>query len=187
MEQNYHAEIQYDEQAVRTLANKQYRIFCGKILTAVIIVCGIFVAVGVLGNLSTAWRIFFLMLGCIPIPSIDLPAKIVAERVIKQFDGQLPFMSYVFGDEGIHVVTAQSSQEVQYKDIFRLVEDDHYLIILLKNKSAYLLNRKGNFAEIKKRLTDCTGLRWVMSRKFTQISLRTLVMDVRSARLDSKR
>lgn len=184
--EHYNAEIQYDEQAVRTLANMQYRVFGGKIRIAVIAVCCVFLAIGVLGNLSTAWRIFFLMLGCIPIPSINLPAKIVAERVIKRFNGHLPSMSYDFGGASFHVETEQGSQDVRYSDVFRLIEDDHSLFILMQNKSAYLLNRDGNFADIKKRLSQCTGFGWVSPRKFTQVSLRTLVQDFRATRIRSK-
>lgn len=186
MAEHYDAEIQYDEQAVRTLANMQYRVFGGKIRIAVITVCCVFLAIGVLGNLSTTWRIFFLMLGCIPIPSINLPAKIVAERVIKQFNGHLPTMSYDFGEAAFHVETEQGSQDVRYSDVFRLIDDDHYLFIMMQNKSAYLLNRNGNFADIKKRLARCTGFGWVSPRKFTQVSLRTLVRDYRATRMRSK-
>ncbi len=184
--ESYHAEIQYNEQAIRTLANIQYRVFGAKVRTAVITACCVFLALGVLGNLSTSWRIFFLMLGCIPIPSINLPAKMVAERVIRQFGGNFPLMSYDFGEAGIHVGTGQGRQDLLYSDVYRLMEDSDYLFVLMRDKSAYLLEQSGDFEQIKSRLTQRTGLGWVVKRKATQVSLRTLSRDYQATRRHSK-
>ena len=175
------ASIQYNEETMMRMVRTRMRSFRG-IATYVLYLFGLgFLVLGVLSSYGTlATRTMWVAVGCFILVGINMPEKYMGKKIVQSMNGRFPKLSYDFGRNVAKVVGADTTNRIAYDEIIRLVEDDDYLYIFLKDKSGFMIDRKSakpKADSLKELLTEVTDLQWTKARSLVSVSAVSIFLD----------
>lgn len=134
----YSAQIEHSEETFKRLARIQYDAYCvpTKLMLAALGAVCVYLGMTMTGS---AFSMVLLFLGCWTIISIQLPAKRNAEKMIAMAKGDFPVTQYRFWTDHIQISGEQTSAELNYTQIYDLLEDREYLYLFLNRTSGYMI------------------------------------------------
>ncbi|MDO5540305.1 MAG: YcxB family protein [Eubacteriales bacterium] len=185
------ASITYNEDTMKRMVKIRMRTFRGIGTYGLFAIGLVFLVLGVLSSYGTlATRTMMVAVGCFILVGINTPEKYMAKKIIQSMNGRFPKLSYDFGFEVVKIKGADNINRLDYEEIIRLVEDDEYLYVFRKDKSAFMIDRKTakpKADSLKELLSEKTGLRWTKPRALAATSLITIIVDKKNTRKVQKK
>lgn len=182
----YTAETVHNENTITRLAKTQYLTFSSGVRFAAIVVCMIFIMLALFGHFSQGVTIILLVLGCLPFTAINQPAKQTAEDALEAMKGNFPTNQYAFEPDGMHVRNGERSEVVKYANIVRLVTDDAYAYLFLRNRSGYMVAlasiRPADVKGFEADVAEQVGLKWTRNKALLNTSVRGLLFNRKNMR-----
>lgn len=184
--QKYTAVTNHSKDTITLLARTQYLTFSGGKRLAMFVMCLVFIALALFGGFGQGVTILFLALGCLPFTAINQPAKQRAEAVLEQMKGSFPTIEYSFEDDGMHVRNGERSEVVEYQNIIRLVLDESYAYLFIRNRSGYMVAlgsvEPRDSAAFERDIAERVGLKWTRNKSLLGISVRNLIFNRKNTR-----
>lgn len=180
------ASIQYDEETMRQMVKVRMRTFRSIASYGLLLIGAVLIGVGVLSSYSTvATRTMMVAIGCFMVVGVNSPETYMAKKIVQSMNGNFPKLSYDFGFDAIKIRGADTMNRLEYEDILRLVEEENYLYIFLKNKSAFMIDCKTvkpKVNSLKELLTEKTGLGWTRPHRIAAVSLYSILRNRRNTK-----
>ena len=140
--------MQHNESTVRQLSRIQYATFSAgeRILLLLISLLLILLGFGLLYDFGKPFRYVLLALGCILIVNTGVLSDLKADKTlsaIKKQGGEYPCTKMIFTDSSIQITEKGSkSHQLNYADIYHLVEDKEFCYLFLTREAAYMVPKE---------------------------------------------
>ncbi|NLI20574.1 MAG: YcxB family protein [Clostridiales bacterium] len=182
----YTAQTVHTEKTVTRLAKAQYLAFSAGVRFAVMSLCCLLLMLALFGGFSRGITILLLALGCLPLAALNQPARQMAESALRQLAGSYPTNDFVFTAEGMKVQNGQRSETVAYREIVRLVSEDEYAYLFLRNHAGYMVAlatlHPADRDAFRRDVARWAGLEWTKNRGVLGVSLKSLRLSRKNTR-----
>lgn len=178
----YTAEMKHSADTLKRFTTLQYNAFEMVRKVIMILLAIILIITGVSAG-SSAALILCLFLGCIILTNLNAKAESVADQVAKSLNGHYPQLKYSFTENGF--TDGEDRPEVPYVSLIRLIEDNDYLYLFISKASGYMIEAKtiqgtGGEHELKKLISEKSGLNWTSPPTILNISLKDIIANLKS-------
>jgi len=167
------AHIKHSEETIKAMARAQYESFRPKSYYIMMVSALLLLALALfIPSIGQGFKTLMIMLGCFGIVGLGSPPRQLAKQVIHNLKGRFPNMGYTFTEKSVQLTGADVSV-LEYKEIIHLSEDNRYLYIFIKNRSAFMLERssaKPDVQELKQLVAEKTGLVWTRPGAMAKLS-----------------
>ncbi len=174
----FSAQMKHNEKTIQRLAQTQDSAFCWKRRIVQFLISLVLIWIGLFSSINSSVSIVCLLFGCWMVVSIDQPPKNRSKRIIRDIAGNYPNAEYLFHENTISVRNEDGSEQINYDDIFRIIEDDQYIYLFINKYSAYMFSRESimpNDIEFQAYLQDKIGLKFTKPLSLASINLLSLL------------
>lgn len=173
------AQIHYSKETVMKLSNAIYNTYGVKTKLAVLLCSVLLAVIGISCGLDSAVGLCLTAVACLLLSQTQYPAAYKARRVIEAFGGNLPRIQYKFCENGFVMYIGEQMQEYSYSVLIKLVEEKQFLYLFPDEKSTFMIEKTsvqpgGDGEELKRFLTNRTGLSWEKPRSLLMLRLPSL-------------
>ena len=179
------AQTAFTEESVQRFATMQFNLFQKKRKYLAALAAFALIVAGLLLGIGTWQGILPLLIGCVIGTNLYAAPKHTAGQIIAGFRGKLPTVRFRFYPEKMHVST--SEVPVHYSALARLEDDKEYLYLFLTPETGYMVRKssvdgEGGYSALAALLEERSGQKIHRYRSFAEITLKSLLADLRSVR-----
>lgn len=180
------AKITHSSKTVTAMSLAQYNVFSFKKKVAILVAALALILLSIITG--GAPSVVSLFLGCWLLVCINFPARQTAKATERALKGKYPTFIYYFEENQIVILVDGKRQVLEFSDIYSFAEDKRAFYLFVNELSSFMVPKASldpcSADDFRSYISSLSGKRCKNVRRLVDISLRTIIQDLRSFRSD---
>lgn len=181
------AKITHSSKTVTAMSLAQYNVFSFKKKVAILVAALALILLSIITG-GGAPSIVSLFLGCWLLVCVNFPARQTARATERALKGKYPTFIYYFEENQIVILVDGKRQVLEFSDIYSFAEDKRAFYLFVNELSSFMVPKASldpcSADDFRSYISSLSGKRCKNVRRLVDISLRTIIQDLRSFRSD---